>query len=942
MKKQEKIRITGAREHNLKNITVDIPKNRLVVLTGVSGSGKSSLAFDTLFAEGQRRYVESLSSYARQFLGQMEKPRYERITGLSPTIAIEQKSASRNPRSTVGTITEIYDYLRVLYARLGRQHCPSCGQGVQKQSSEQIAKNIAALPRKTKALLLAPILQNRKGEHREIIDSLRHEGFVRARIDGVVVDLETSIKLKKNQKHSIELVVDRLILNGLDERLEEAVETALRFASGRLILQEVGGREWFFSEDLACPDCSLSFPELSPQSFSFNSPLGMCHECNGLGFHLSMDAAKLLGDPELSIRQGAIIPWASRMQSRSGWGYHLVLALEKHLKLDLDRPWKKLPRKQKRLVLYGEGMKEVPVGRSRYRFFYPGLIPNMNRRYRESTSERAKAYYLQFLSRKTCSSCKGTRLREESRHVKCASYFIHELTAMTTKEVLKVLKNLSFSKEEKKISEELLKEIQGRLRFLVNVGLDYLSLDRSGPSLSGGEGQRIRLASQIGSELTGVSYVLDEPSIGLHQRDNNRLIDSLKHLRDVGNTVVVVEHDRETIESADHLIDFGPGAGVHGGEVVYAGSPSACLRSRKSLTGAYLSGKKTIPFPEKRRKGKHFLKIIKARENNLKELNVSFPLGTFIAVTGVSGAGKSSLINGILRPALQQHFSNTSKMPGDFERLEGLEFIDKVIAIDQSPIGRTPRSNPATYVKLFDPIRELFSQLRQSRIAGYRPGRFSFNVKGGRCEACQGAGLKCIEMHFLPDVYVVCQECHGQRFNEATLRVRYKNLNIAEVLDLTVEEAFDLFEQHPVISRKLQTLKDVGLDYLKLGQASTTLSGGEAQRIKLSRELAKRDTGRTLYLLDEPTTGLHFDDIAKLLHVLQRLVDRGNTVIVIEHNLDLIKCADHIVDIGPDGGQAGGRLVAEGPPEKVALDKKSRTAPYLREILSFSLQESCS
>jgi len=926
--------IAGAEEHNLKHITVNIPKNQLTVLTGVSGSGKSSLAFDTLYAEGQRRYVESLSSYARQFLGQMEKPHYEHIRGLAPTISIEQKSTSKNPRSTVGTITEIYDYMRVLFARVGVQHCTKCGQEVSRQSAEQIARSISKFPKNTKAYILSPVLKNKKGEHKEIIDSLKHEGFVRARIDGMVVDLESDIRLKKTVKHNIDLVVDRIVINGWDERLIEAVETGLRFGSGKLTLQVMEGDEHLYSEDLACPTCSLSFPELSPQAFSFNSPLGMCVACNGLGKRLEMDKAKVVDDENKSLKEGALIPWARRMKRGAGWSYRFVKALCDSYDVDLHTPWKNIPKEKQNMLLYGQGLGSFKMGRRRRNMSYPGLLNNMMAKYLEATSDKVKDHYNQYLTYQFCDSCEGSRLRKESRSVKCGGRTLEDIVSMTIADADKALKTLVLKGNQKKIAKEILKELGGRLGFLLDVGLEYLTLDRSGPTLSGGESQRIRLASQVGSELTGVVYVLDEPSIGLHQRDNTRLIKTLKHLRDIGNTVVVVEHDQETIEAADHMIDFGPGAGRFGGEVVFAGTPKDCKKSKTSLTGAYLSGRESIEMPGERRKGNGKLLVVHgAKENNLKGEDVSFPLGCLVAVSGVSGAGKSTLINDILYPAIMTHLHGSTDKCGQHKKITGLKHIDKVIRIDQSPIGRTPRSNPATYVKLFDPIRELFSQLKQSKVAGYTPGRFSFNVKGGRCEACSGDGMRRIEMHFLPDIFVTCEECGGKRFNDTTLRIKFKERNISDVLNLSVGEALEVFANHPLIAKKLQTLVDVGLDYVKLGQPSTTLSGGEAQRIKLSRELSKRQTGKTLYLLDEPTTGLHFDDVRKLLIVLQRLVDQGNTVLVIEHNLDVIKCADHIVDMGPDGGNAGGHVVAEGTPEKVARSRKSRTAPFLKRLL---------
>lgn len=784
-------------------------------------------------------------------------------------------------------------------------------------------------------MILSPILKNKKGEHKEIIESLRHEGFVRARVNGLVVDLDSDIRLKKTQKHNIDLVVDRIVIEGWNDRLVEAVETGLRFGSGKLTLQIVEGEEHLYSEDLACPTCALSFPELSPQSFSFNSPLGMCVSCNGLGTRLEMDIEKVLADENLSLKEGALTPWARRMKRGAGWSYRFVKSLCDAYDVDIHIPWKKISQDKKNLLLYGEGLGSFKMGRRRRNMSYPGLLNNMMAKYLEATSDKIKDHYNQFLSFTHCEKCDGSRLRKSSRSVKSGGHTMEALVSMTISEAHETLSKLPLKGNQKKIAKELLKEISGRLGFLVDVGLNYLTLDRAGPSLSGGESQRIRLASQVGSELTGVVYVLDEPSIGLHQRDNKRLVKTLKHLRDIGNTVVVVEHDEETIENADHIIDFGPGAGIHGGDVVFEGTPAGCKKSKASLTGAYLSGRKKIEIPTERRKGHGTCIEVKgATENNLKNVDVKFPLGCLVAVAGVSGAGKSTLINDILYPATMKHLHDSTDKSGQHKSIKGLDHIDKVIRIDQSPIGRTPRSNPATYVKLFDPIRELFSQLKQSKVAGYTPGRFSFNVKGGRCEACSGDGMRRIEMHFLPDIFVTCEECLGKRFNEATLRVRFKGLNVSEILDLSVGEALEIFSSHPNIQKKLQTLVDVGLDYVKLGQPSTTLSGGEAQRIKLSRELSKRQTGKTLYLLDEPTTGLHFDDVRKLLIVLQRLVDQKNTVLVIEHNLDVIKCCDHVVDIGPDGGNAGGELVAEGTPEHVAKSKKSRTGPFLKELLA--------
>ncbi len=948
MSEPEFITVKGAREHNLKSVTLEIPKKKLVVFTGVSGSGKSSLAFDTLYAEGQRRYVESLSSYARQFLGQMEKPRYDTIRGLSPTISIEQKAASNNPRSTVGTITEVHDYLRVLYASIGIQHCPSCGRQVGKQTAQQIVDAIAALPEGSRILVLAPLVQNRKGEYRDLLGDVQKRGFARVRVDGMIHQLTERLHLDKKLKHDIELVVDRLVVkDGIRARLTDSVETALREGKGTLVVaeadreQRVGPgidpeeykkHDRFHSELNACHACGLSFGELSPPAFSFNSPLGSCPDCQGLGTRAEMDPDLIVPDPSLSIRAGAVEPWASGMERGEGWTFEFVEHLARSLKIDLDLPWAELPKRDREVVMLGT--EAVGSGRS-WRIEFEGVVNQLYRRFKSTGSEAMRRYYMRYFSDKPCQTCGGERLRPESRAVRIRGKGIVDLSRLTIQETHAWLSSLGLRGNEARIGEELLKEIRNRLKFLLDVGLGYLTLDRPGPSLSGGESQRIRLASQMGSELTGVIYILDEPSIGLHQRDNGKLLATLKRLRDIGNSVIVVEHDEETMEEADWLVDFGPGAGAHGGEIVSAGTPEEVKRDPASLTGAYLSGRREIEVPARRRASDHgAITIVGARENNLKDLTVSFPLGRMIAVTGVSGAGKSTLVNAILRPALMRLHYGTREVPGKHQALSGHELVDKVIDINQQPIGRTPRSNPATYTKVFDCIREVFAQTPEARAFGYQPGRFSFNVKGGRCEACQGDGMKLVEMHFLADVLVPCEICGGKRFNEATLRVAFKGKNVAEVLDLSVVEAKALFQNHREIARILTTLEDVGLGYIKLGQPSPTLSGGEAQRIKLSRELARVGTGKTLYILDEPTTGLHFEDVKKLLVVLDRLVDAGNTVVVIEHNLDVIKCADWVVDLGPEGGGEGGRIIAEGTPEEIARVKASSTGQYLGKLLA--------
>jgi len=936
----ERLVVKGARQHNLKNVTVEIPKKKMVVFTGVSGSGKSSLAFDTIYAEGQRRYVESLSSYARQFLGQMDKPVYDTIRGLSPTISVDQKSASHNPRSTVGTVTEIHDYLRVLFARIGKLHCTRCGKPVRQQSSQQIVDEIRKIPEGTRFQILAPLVSERKGEHKELLSGARRTGFTRVRVNGEIRSLDDELSLDKKKKHRLELVVDRLVARkDLGSRLADSVETALRFGSGILVVAVDGAPDQLFSAHRACPDCALSFPELSPQLFSFNSPQGMCPDCNGLGTRAEMDLDLMIPDGSLAINQGAIKPWGL-VSEKTGWTAAILRSLAKKFDIDLDEPWAKLGSREKQVLLQGTGSEKITVswkgdsGKGSFQMRWEGLVPTMMRRMKDTRSEHMRKHYGRFLSDKVCSSCSGTRLRLEARSVKVGGQTIADVAALTIDEAYLFATTVRLEGADALIGAEILKEVVNRLRFLRNVGLSYLSLDRLAPTLSGGESQRIRLASQIGSELTGVIYILDEPSIGLHQRDNDKLISALQHLRDIGNTVIVVEHDRETMTAADYLIDFGPGAGVGGGEIVAQGTPKEVARDTRSLTGKYLSGQLSIPVPEKRRRpGKEFVEVLGASENNLKNVDVRLPLGLLVGVTGVSGAGKSTLVNHIVYPALARALHGSDVAVGAHRAVRGLDHVDKIIDIDQTPIGRTPRSNPATYTKVFDEIRGFFAELPDAKMHGYGPGRFSFNVRGGRCEHCEGDGVIRVEMHFLADVYVPCEVCNGRRFNEATLQVRYKELSVADVLDLTVAEAVRLFENHPTVRRILETLMDVGLGYIRLGQSSPTLSGGEAQRVKLSRELAKRETGRTFYILDEPTTGLHFDDIARLLRVLNRLVDAGNTVVVIEHNLDVIKTMDYLIDLGPEGGQQGGRLIAAGTPEEVARVPGSFTGEFLARIL---------
>ncbi len=932
----KEIIVRGASEHNLKRIDLALPRNRLIVITGVSGSGKSSLAFDTLYAEGQRRYVESLSAYARQFLEQMEKPNVESIEGLSPAISIEQKTTSRNPRSTVGTVTEIYDYLRLLFARVGSPHCHQCGKPIRSQSVQQIVDAVLDLPTRTKIQVLAPIVRGRKGTYRKEFREAARQGFVRARVDGKIQDLSDPIDLDKKRKHTIEIVVDRLVIRpGLRGRLTDSVETALEAASGLVVVDVAGKEDLLFSRHLACIECGVSVPEMEPRLFSFNSPFGACTECDGLGVSKSFARDRILLDPNVSLRDGALA-WGA-----DNWSRVLEHSLFRVYKVDPETVYRKLPKKFVRILWEGAGEKEFDFrwqGRKsayHWKGKWEGVIPNLERRYRSTESLSKREALEKLMAVRPCAACGGARLKPSALAVRLGGKNIAEHTSLSVEAAAKLYRGLKFGRQEKAIAGPILKEILERLGFLENVGLGYLSLDRSAATLSGGEGQRIRLATQIGSRLTGVLYILDEPSIGLHQRDNRRLLDTLTAMRDLGNTVIVVEHDEETIRTADFVVDLGPGAGELGGEVVCAGTPKKITACRKSLTGAFLAGRETIDTPERRRKGNgKAIEVIGAAENNLKNLDVSFPLGLFTCVTGVSGSGKSTLVNQILHRGLSRALHGAEALPGKHREIRGVEQIDKVIDIDQSPIGRTPRSNPATYVGLFTPIRELFSRVPESRARGYKPGRFSFNVRGGRCEACEGAGVLKIEMHFLPDVYVTCDTCDGKRYNRETLEILYKGKNIAEVLEMTIHQGLDFFEAIPKIRVKLQTLQDVGLGYLRLGQPATTLSGGEAQRIKLSRELSRRATGSTFYLLDEPTTGLHFDDIRKLLAVLKRLVDSGNTLVVIEHNLDVIKTADWIIDLGPEGGDKGGELIALGSPEEVAGVSRSRTGRFLKPVLA--------
>ena len=944
MEDKQYIRIRGANEHNLKNIDLDIPRNELVVLTGLSGSGKSSLAFDTIYAEGQRRYMESLSSYARQFLGQMEKPNVESIEGLSPAISIDQKSTNRNPRSTVGTVTEIYDYFRLLYARIGIPHCPKCGKEIKKQTVDQMTDQIMSLPERTKIQLLAPVVRGRKGTHAKLLEKAKKSGYVRVRIDGNMYELTEEINLEKNIKHYIEIVVDRLVVKpGIEKRLTDSIETVLNLAEGLLTVDVIGGEPINFSQSFSCPDCGISIDEIEPRSFSFNNPFGACPECFGLGYKMEFDEDLMIPDKGLSINQGAIavIGWQSCMDP-SSFTNAILRALCEEYGFDLDTPFEEYPKKIHDILIYGTNGKSVKVhykgqrGEGVYDVAFEGLIKSVERKYRETGSETMKAEYETFMRITPCHACKGQRLKKEALAVTVGGKNIYEVTAMSIENLQKFLKDLELTPVQEMIGGQILKEIKSRIGFLMDVGLEYLTLARATGTLSGGEAQRIRLATQIGSGLVGVAYILDEPSIGLHQRDNDKLLATLKHLRDLGNTLIVVEHDEDTMLAADYIVDIGPGAGEHGGEVVAAGTAQEIMNTPGSVTGDYLSGRIKIPVPEKRAEPSGYLKIIGARENNLKNINVEIPLGVMTCVTGVSGSGKSSLINEILYKKLAKVLNHARTIPGKHKEIQGMEQLDKVIDIDQSPIGRTPRSNPATYTGVFDLIRDLFAATPDAKARGYKKGRFSFNVKGGRCEACSGDGILKIEMHFLPDVYVPCEVCHGKRYNRETLEVKYKGKSIYDVLNMTVEEALTFFEHVPSIRRKMETLYDVGLSYIRLGQPSTTLSGGEAQRIKLAAELSRRSTGRTVYILDEPTTGLHFADVHKLTEILRRLAADGNTVIVIEHNLDVIKTADHIIDMGPEGGDKGGTVIAKGTPEEIVKCPQSYTGQYLAPFLKKS------
>ena len=941
MHPREYIKIRGANEHNLKNINVDIPRNELVVLTGMSGSGKSSLAFDTIYAEGQRRYMESLSSYARQFLGQMEKPNVESIEGLSPAISIDQKSTNRNPRSTVGTVTEIYDYFRLLYARIGIPHCPKCGREIAKQTVDQMVDQIMNMGEGTKIQLLAPVVRGRKGEHAKVLERAKRSGYVRVRIDGSMYELTEEIKLDKNIKHNIDIVVDRLVVkDGIQRRLTDSIENVLELAEGLLVVDVIGGEPVNFSQSFSCPDCGISVSEVEPRSFSFNNPFGACPVCFGLGYKMEFDEDLMIPDKRLSINEGAItvMGWQS-CADKSSFTNAILRALAKEYNFDLDTPFEDYPQKIHDILIHGTNGKEVMVhytgqrGSGVYPVAFEGLIKNVERRYREPASERSKQEYETFMRITPCKECKGMRLKKESLAVTVCDKNIYEITSMSIRDLQKFLDTMTLTKQQQFIGERVLKEIRARVGFLVDVGLEYLSLARATATLSGGEAQRIRLATQIGSGLVGVCYILDEPSIGLHQRDNDKLLNTLKNLRDLGNTLVVVEHDEDTMLAADYIVDIGPGAGSHGGEVIACGTAEEIMKIPESITGQYLSGKKRIPVPETRRTPTGWIKVLGAQENNLKNVDVEIPLGVMTCVTGVSGSGKSSLVNEILYKHLARELNRARCIPGRHKGIEGVEQLDKVINIDQSPIGRTPRSNPATYTGVFDLIRDLFASTADAKAKGYSKGRFSFNVKGGRCEACGGDGIIKIEMHFLPDVYVPCEVCGGKRYNRETLDVKYKGKSIFDVLDMTVEEALPFFENVPFIRRKIETLYDVGLSYVKLGQPSTTLSGGEAQRIKLATELSRRSTGRTIYILDEPTTGLHFEDVHKLVEILHRLADGGNTVVVIEHNLDVIKTADYIIDMGPEGGDRGGTVIAKGTPEEIVKVKKSYTGYYVKKML---------
>ncbi|GMT42500.1 MAG: UvrABC system protein A [bacterium] len=938
--KRGSIIIRGAREHNLKNVNIELPSDRMIVFTGISGSGKSSLAFDTIYAEGQRRYVESLSAYARQFLEQMEKPDVDLIEGLSPAISIEQKTTSKNPRSTVGTVTEIYDYLRVLFARIGKVHCYNCGRPIASQTVSQIVDRLMTLKDGTKVHILAPIVKDRKGEYKKELASLSAKGFVRARVDGEMRELDEKISMDKNKKHSIEVVIDRLVIKqGIERRLADSAEIAVQMGDGFMIAAAGGNDEYQFSQTSACTRCGISYPELEPRMFSFNNPRGACSVCTGLGVKKTVSEDLVIPQKLLSLVEGAIKPWRSK---NSGYYWNMLESLAVHFNFDARKtPYTKIPAKAKKVILFGSGGDEIRFryhknGKELYYLGeFEGVIPNLERRYRETDSDWVRGDMEEYMRVEPCHECGGTRLRPEPRSVTIDGKNIIDVTSLSIGEAVSYFENLKLTGQQMLIGKRVIKEIRERLGFMQNVGLEYLALNRASATLSGGEGQRIRLATQIGSALVGVLYILDEPSIGLHQRDNRRLLDTLVRLRDIGNSVIVVEHDRETIMQADHVVDLGPGAGVHGGEIVAQGTPAEVMKNKKSLTGRYLSGDLVIPVPARRRDGNAlFIKITGARQNNLKGIDVEIPLAKFVCITGVSGSGKSTLLIDILYKALAREIYTARDIPGKHTGITGIEYIDKVIDIDQSPIGRTPRSNPATYAGLFTPIRELFTQVPESRRRGYRPGRFSFNVSGGRCEACRGDGIIRIEMHFLPDVYVTCEQCRGKRFNRETLDIHYKGKTIADVLDMTVEEALGFFGSIPAVKWKLKTLNDVGLGYIRLGQPATTLSGGEAQRIKLSKELSKRSTGRTIYILDEPTTGLHFEDIKKLLEVLNRLVDSGNTVVIIEHNLDVVKTADWIIDLGPEGGDKGGMIVAQGTPESVVKVKESYTGKYLKKELS--------
>lgn len=935
--------VKGARAHNLKGVDIELPKNKLIVMTGLSGSGKSSLAFDTIYAEGQRRYVESLSAYARQFLGQMDKPDVDTIEGLSPAISIDQKTTSKNPRSTVATVTEIYDYIRLLYARVGKPYCPYHGIEIESQTVQQMVDRILELEERTKIQLLAPVISHRKGSHEKLIEDIGKKGYVRLRVDDEIVDVNEVPQLDKNKNHTIEVVVDRLVVkDGIETRLADSIETALELAEGNLTVDVINGEELKFSENHACPICGFSIGELEPRMFSFNSPFGACPTCDGLGQKLKVDLDLVIPDKNKTLNEGAIEPWEP---TSSDFYPTLLKRVCEVYKINMDKPYKKLTDRQKNILMNGSGEKEIEFtftqrngGTRKRKMVFEGVVPNIDRRYHESPSEYTREMMSKYMTELPCETCHGKRLSKEALSVYVGDYNIGEVVEYSIKNALYYFENLKLSDQDKSIADQILKEIISRLSFLNNVGLEYLTLDRSSGTLSGGEAQRIRLATQIGSRLTGVLYVLDEPSIGLHQRDNDRLINTLKEMRDLGNTLIVVEHDDDTMRAADYLVDVGPGAGNHGGEVVSSGTPNKVMKDKKSLTGQYLSGKKRIEVPEYRREiTDRKIQIKGAKSNNLKNVNVDFPLSVLTVVTGVSGSGKSSLVNEILYKALAQKINKSKVKPGNFDEIKGIDQLDKIIDIDQSPIGRTPRSNPATYTGVFDDIRDVFAQTNEAKIRGYQKGRFSFNVKGGRCEACKGDGIIKIEMHFLPDVYVPCEVCDGKRYNRETLEVTYKGKNIADVLEMTVEEATHFFENIPKIKRKLQTLVDVGLGYITLGQQATTLSGGEAQRVKLASELHKRSTGRSIYILDEPTTGLHVDDISRLLKVLNRIVENGDTVVIIEHNLDVIKTADHIIDLGPEGGEGGGTIIATGTPEEIAQNKGSYTGQYLKPVLELSL-----